>query len=153
MEFKFIDKTFYDELAPKIFELASFHARMRPDLFTEQSIMTKKQFKKRIKIKNFVGIAAYENNILCGYCFCRIKNFKSKESSNSNALWIDEFFVCEEFRKQGYGTRLFEEIKKVAKENSCNIIELDVWEFNETAKQFYDSIGFRNQRITKEFLL
>lgn len=153
MEFRFVDKSLYNELAPQIYKIQSMHALSRPDILPEIEIMTKKQFKERIKIKNFVGIAAYENNALCGYCFCRIKTFTSKTNSNCKSLWIDEFFVCEKFRKAGYGKQLFEKIKEVAREKSCNTIEFDVWEFNETAQKFYDSLGCKTQKITKEYIL
>ena len=153
MEYKLIDKTFYQELSPLIYEIASSHMQMRPDLFSEQHIMTKKQFKKRLKVNGFLGIAAYENDTLCGYCLCRIKIFGSKLSSDGKALWIDEFYICEKFRRQGYGKLLFEEIKRTAKEKSCGLIEFDVWSLNETAIKFYDSLGCTNQRITKEYLL
>ncbi len=153
MEYRFIDKTFYEELSPLIYKIASSHVQMRPDLFPEQHIMRKKEFKKRLKVKGFIGIAAYENNTLCGYCLCRIKAFGSKLNAESKALWIDEFYICEEARRKGYGKQLFEEIKKVAQEKSCDIIEFEVWELNETAKHFYDSLGCKNQRTTKEYIL
>lgn len=153
MEYKFIDKTFYEELAPLMYKISSSHVQMRPDLFSEQHIMTKKEFKKRLKIKGFFGIAAYKNNVLCGYCLCRNKTFSSKLKSENKAIWIDEFYICEEFRRKGYGKLLFEEIKRTALDKACSLIEFDVWSLNETAIKFYDSLGCTNQRITKEYLL
>lgn len=153
MEFKFIEKSLYSDIAPASFELGILHAKARADLLPPTEIMTKKQFNKRIKIKGFIGIAAYEGNVLCGYCFCRIKSFTSQTKAKNKLLWIDEFFVCEPFRRNGCGRMLFEEIKRVAKEKSCSIIEFDVWDFNETAKRFYDSVGCKSQRIIKEYVL
>ena len=153
MEYKFIDKTFYDELSPLMHNIASTHMQMRPDLFPEQHIMTKKEFKKRLKVNGFIGIAAYENSVLCGYCLCRIKTFNSKIKPENKTVWIDEFYICEEFRRKGYGKLLFEKIKKLATDNSCSLIEFDVWSLNETAIRFYDSLGCTNQRITKEYIL
>lgn len=153
MEYKFIDKTFYEELSPLIYKIASSHVQMRPDLFPTQHIMSKKEFRKRLKIKGFIGIAAYENNTLCGYCLCRIKAFASKLNVSSKSLWIDEFYICEESRRKGYGKLLFEEIKRFAESESCTLIEFDVWSLNETAIKFYDSLGCTNQRITKEYIL
>lgn len=153
MEYKFIDKTFYEDLAPLMHKIASSHMQMRPDLFPKQHILTEKEFKKRLKVKGFIGIAAYENTTLCGYCLCRIKIFSSKLNTENKALWIDEFYICEEFRRKGYGKLLFEEIKRIAKHKQCNLIEFDVWSLNETAVKFYDSLGCTNQRITKEYIL
>ena len=153
MQFKFIDKTFYDELSPLMYKIASLHMQMYPNIFPEQHIMTKKQFKERLKINGFIGITAYENNKLCGYCLCRIKSFSSKLNPDSKILWIDEFYICEEFRRKGYGKSLFEEIKKTAADKTCSAIEFDVWSLNETAMKFYDSLGCTNQRITKQYML
>ena len=153
MEFKFIDKTFYDEIAPISLELAILHAKSRTDLFFEPVLMTKKDFRERIKIKGFVGIAAYENDVLVGYYFCRIKSFKSQENANSKSLWIDELFVCPEYRRSGYGTEIFTKLKEIAKENDCFIIEFDVWQLNDTAQSFYDSLGCKTQKVTKELIL
>lgn len=153
MEFRFIDKSFYNELTPQIYRIQSMHSLSRPDLFPEIETMSKKQFKERIKIKGFIGIAAYIDNSLCGYCFCRIKKFSSKINPESKSLWIDEFFICDEFRKSGYGKQLFEKVKEVAKENLCSSIEFEVWDFNENAQKFYDSLGCKTQKITKEYIL
>ena len=153
MEYKFIDKSFYEELSPLIYKIASSHVQMRPDLFPEQHIMTKKEFKKRLKVKGFIGIAAYKNNALCGYCLCRIKAFSSKLNTENKALWIDEFYICEEVRRKGYGKLFFEEIKRIAKSKQCNLIEFDVWSLNETAIKFYEALGCTNQHITKEYIL
>ena len=153
MEFKLIDKNLYDEIAPKSHELAMFHAKNRTDLFFEPELMSKNDFKKRIKIKGFIGVAAYENNKFIGYCFCRVKNFSSKNNPKSKSLWIDELFVSPEYRRSGYGTKLFEEIQNIARKNNCFIIEFDVWQMNESAQKFYDSLGCKTQRITREFIL
>lgn len=39
-----------------------------------------------------------------------------------------------------------EEVKKQAKENNYNKIELNCWEFNESAMKFYERIGLKTQR-------
>lgn len=153
MEFRFIDKTFHDEIASKSLELAMLHAKNRTDLFFEPTLMSKKDFRERIKIKGFIGVAAYENDVLVGYCFCRIKNFKSMQNDNSKSLWIDELFICPEYRRLGYGTKIFTELKEIAKRNDCFIIEFDVWQLNESAQKFYDSLGCKTQKITKELIL
>ncbi len=153
MEFKLIDKSFYDDVAPKSYELAMFHAKNRTDLFFEPTLMTKKDFTKRIKIKGFIGVAAYESNEFVGYCFGRIKSFKSQDNEKAKSLYIDELFVCSEYRRSGYGTKFFAELQRIAKRNDCFIIEFDVWQMNESAQMFYDSLGCKTQKITKEFIL
>ena len=56
-----------------------------------------------------------------------------------------------EFRRQGVATELFEFIKEHAKSKGLDKIELDVWEFNDIALRFYESLGFRTYRRYMEF--
>lgn len=153
MEFQFVNKSHYKDVAPLSYELAKFHSDKRPDVLPEIVMMTEKEFKKRIKIKGFTGLAVYEENRILGYCFCRIKTFKSRNDPQTKLLWIDEFYISEESRRKGVGTALFSEIKKAAKENGCKSLELEVWNMNESAKKFYDSVGFESQRIIKELVI
>lgn len=43
-----------------------------------------------------------------------------------------------------------QQVKKEAKENNFNQIELNCWEFNENAIKFYESIGLKTQRRIME---
>jgi diamine N-acetyltransferase len=49
-------------------------------------------------------------------------------------------------RKKGYGSRLMEEIYKIAKNNGIDLIELDYWFENNIAKDFYKKHGFTEYR-------
>ncbi|MBO1264616.1 GNAT family N-acetyltransferase [Proteiniclasticum sp. SCR006] len=55
-------------------------------------------------------------------------------------LAIDVLWVKEEYRKRGYGTRLLEELERVAKEENCSLMHLDTFDFQ--AKEFYEKNGF-----------
>jgi hypothetical protein len=48
---------------------------------------------------------------------------------------------------------LINEIKKIAKENKCDNINLSVWSFNENAIKFYKHTGFKSQKINMEIVL
>ena len=61
-----------------------------------------------------------------------------------NILWIDSFVILSEFRSKGYGSQVFKEIIKIAKNSPYKFksIELGVQEENKKAIQFYKSLGF-----------
>ena len=61
-------------------------------------------------------------------------------------LDIDEFCVNEAYRRQGIGTQLMWFIRDYAKSEGLNRIELNMWEFNENALAFYESVGFVTYR-------
>ena len=58
-------------------------------------------------------------------------------------IHVDEFGVDEKFRRCRVGTALIDFLKSEAKQNGFERLTLDVWEFNEPAKEFYESIGFK----------
>lgn len=57
-----------------------------------------------------------------------------------NVLYIDILWVSDEYRKQGYGSILLNEIEKIAKEKACHLIHLDTFDFQ--AKDFYLKHGY-----------
>lgn len=57
-----------------------------------------------------------------------------------NCLFIDVLWVKEEYRKDGYGSKLLNEVEKIAKEEGCHLIHLDTFDFQ--AKDFYIKHGY-----------
>lgn len=57
-----------------------------------------------------------------------------------NCLYVDVLWVKEEYRKEGYGSVLLNEVEKVAKEKGCKLIHLDTFDFQ--AKDFYLKHGY-----------
>ena len=61
-------------------------------------------------------------------------------------LEVDEVGVDTSARGRGAGRQLFEAIRCFAKERGFQRIELNMWEFNENALHFYETIGFATFR-------
>ena len=57
-----------------------------------------------------------------------------------NCLYIDILWVKEEYRKSGLGSKLLNEVERIAKDKGCNIIHLDTFDFQ--AKDFYIKHGY-----------
>lgn len=57
-----------------------------------------------------------------------------------DCLYVDVLWVKEEYRKEGYGSILLNEVEKIAKEKGCNLIHLDTFDFQ--AKDFYIKHGY-----------
>ncbi len=57
-----------------------------------------------------------------------------------NCLYIDVLWVKEEYRKEGFGSKILNEIEKVAKDKGCYLIHLDTFDFQ--AKDFYIKHGY-----------
>lgn len=57
-----------------------------------------------------------------------------------NCLYIDVLWVKDRHRKYGFGSKLLNEVEKIAKEKGCHIIHLDTFDFQ--AKEFYIKHGY-----------
>jgi GNAT superfamily N-acetyltransferase len=58
-------------------------------------------------------------------------------------LNISDLVVIESFRKQGVGKALMEQVYLWASERGIKHIELTVWAFNLSAKNFYQQLGYK----------
>lgn len=58
-----------------------------------------------------------------------------------NCVYIDKFWIKEECRKNGLGSKLLNEVEKLAKEKECHLIHLDTFDFQ--AKDFYLKHGYK----------
>ena len=68
-------------------------------------------------------------------------------------LDVDEFCVDAAYRRRGVATGLISFIKDYAKEKGFHRLELNMWEFNENALAFYESVGFKTYRRYMEIML
>ena len=64
---------------------------------------------------------------------------------------IDSIIVTEAVRRQGVGQLLADEVDSWAKAQGATSIELNVYEFNQAAMQFYAALGYTTQsrRLSK----
>jgi len=72
------------------------------------------------------------NNILSGFITFKIMYEKCE---------IDDIYIKEEYRRQGIGKKLIEEVEKRA--DKCENITLEVNENNISAIKFYESLGYK----------
>ncbi len=94
------------------------------------------------------------DGVLCGFAvlnhitrpenpFMRVRDY----------LDIDEFCVDKAYRRTGVGTELMTFISDYAREQGFSKVELNMWEFNRDALQFYEAIGFSTYRRYMELEL
>ncbi len=83
-------------------------------------------------------IAKYKGKII-GFVSLSIKN---SLYDGGNLGHVDELIIDKKYKRKGTGKELLEEIIKVAKEKSCNRIELDSSFHRKDAHAFYESLGF-----------
>lgn len=57
-----------------------------------------------------------------------------------NCLYIDSLWVHMNYRKNGLGRMLINEVEKISKDKGCRLIHLDTFDFQ--AKDFYLKLGY-----------
>lgn len=136
-------------------QISQLHHEGRPDIFKPAfRKYTQNEFMELICMKEFaVLVAEDEGGIVHGYAFCKIRCFESSIIEPYKALYIDDICVDRESRGQHVGKALFEAVKELASELNCDNIELNVWEFNESAIRFYEKMGMTTQRRCMELKL
>lgn len=99
-------------------------------------------------------IVAEINNLVVGTIKYLIK--EKLENSYTNyrkVLFIDALVVDVNHRKNGIGKILMQEMEKLAKDNNCSSIELNVWAFNENAIKFFEGMGMGVKTMILEKIL
>ena len=138
-----------------LYQVASIHHEGRPDIFKPASKKyTQNEFIELICMKDFaILVAEDENKKVHGYAFCKVKCFETSVVQPYRSLYIDDICVDKDSRGKHVGTALFEAVKTLAKELDCDNIELNVWDFNESAMAFYEKMGMTTQRRCMELKL
>lgn len=97
-------------------------------------------------------IVSVRDNVICGFATLDyVTKSSSPYSYERHYCNVREFGVDEKFRRKGIATEMFEFIKEHAQNKGFDRIELDIWEFNEAALKFYESVGFKTYRRYMEY--
>lgn len=149
-----------DKDIPKVLDLLSqvleLHAAIRPDYFVPGT--TKYSHEELSAMFNEedhrIYIAADENDSVLGYAFCKILEQPKRDNMVAfRSVYIDDLCVDEKYRGQHIGRHLFEHVKDEAKKLGCYTVTLNVWEGNDSARSFYDRMGFRPLSTRMEYIL
>jgi GNAT superfamily N-acetyltransferase len=73
-------------------------------------------------------------------------------------IYLEDLFVVPKYRRQGIGKALLSKLAQIAVERNCGRLEWSVLDWNESAQEFYRSMGgsilddWRICRVTEEAL-
>lgn len=144
---------------PKMLDLLSqvclVHHRGRPDIFKIGTKYSSQDLKVLLADKERpILVAVDENDSVMGYCFCVFQQHNDNSVlTNIKTLYIDDLCVDENLRGKHIGKQLYQAAVKLAKENGCYNLTLNVWSCNPSALRFYESMGLKPQKIGMETLL
>jgi ribosomal protein S18 acetylase RimI-like enzyme len=112
----------------------------------------RKVIEKGLESDYQIYVCATDNGKLIGYCSLSIKNSLWMSANLGN---VDELVVDSEYRNQGIGKMLMNEIEKIAKNHDCKRLELDSAFHRTKAHEFYEKLGFEKRAylFTKELTI
>lgn len=130
------------------------HCNGRPDIFKGGFCKELQEYILTLwENDNSDVIVVIRDGEICGFaCVDYVERPESPYNLARRFYHINEFCVDEKYRRQGVAIELFEFIKKEAATKNFDKIELDMWEFNDGALKFYESVGFRTYRRFMEFV-
>ena len=134
------------------YQVNRVHSNGRPDIFRDDFCDEMKNIVYKVFENEYSDvIVAVNGDTICGFATVEyIVKEKSPYGLQRKFYRIAEFGVDENFRRMGVATKLINFCKQEAKNRGFDRLELDVWEFNEGAMKFYDSVGFKTYREYKE---
>lgn len=89
-------------------------------------------------------VVADVDGIICGFAVVHhIYKVENPFMYERDFIDVDEFCVDESFRRQGVATEIIAFIKDYTREKGFKRLELNVWEFNRGALEFYEAVGFK----------
>lgn len=134
-----------NELRAQVSEL---HAAARPDVFRPGFPQFLADYIYEIfnDESKHILIGEQDGRIVAFACLAEIETPEKPHKPARRFLEVDEFGVDETFRRQGFGRQMFDGIRDFARSRGFQRIELNMWEFNENALKFYESIGFTTYR-------
>lgn len=129
-------------------QVNDLHVAGRPDVFkagfcTEMQEFVYKQFNSDT---SDIIVAEYEGDIVGFATVNHIVKPSSPYSNERKIYQIQEFGVDENHHRKGIATMMMNFIKDDARNKGFSNVELDVWEFNKTALEFYETVGFSTYR-------
>lgn len=136
-------------------EILRIHRDGRPDIFSDHGAKyTAEDLEKLFSDPMTPSFTVREDGEFRGYALCRFTfSDGTPPKRAAKTLYIDDLCVLSAHRGKGLGTHMIESLKLFAKEESCDRVELNVWEFNRGAMRLYGQCGFSTQRRQLEFIL
>ena len=135
-------------------QLHEHHVRIAPDShrmpFAQYFEL---EMKTLLSDEDVCVIAAEENGQILAYTAVRIFVRDSVDRTPARICYIDHFAVDKGCRRKGVGSLLFEDVKRMARDNSCDCIQLGAAAGNSDALGFYESLGMTPRTIKMELKL
>lgn len=136
-------------------QVGQVHHEIRPDIFPAGTLKYDTPALEALlqDASRPIFIADTDGQV-AGYCFCVHKVIENTPLSvGRQELYIDDLCVDENHRRMGLAKALYNHALAYAKEQSCDMLTLNVWCGNDGAMRFYEQMGMKPRNIMMEIPL
>lgn len=125
-------------------QVHEIHTKERPDHYKmADTTLDREYFNSLIDGEN-TKVFLMEEDQPIAYTIITIKNTKERPILvPKKVVYMDDFGVESKYRGKGLEKMFFEKILEFAKNMEADSLELGVWEFNENAIKFYESMNLK----------
>lgn len=144
----------FERIHDLMYQIFEVHYLKRPDIYKEGYSYTIEEFKKTLDSSGEIMLVAECRGSAAGVCHM-VKKLHEEDSFTRKrcTAYIEDFCTDKNYKRQGIGRALFNEAVKASKKWNADSIELNVWEVNEDARKFYDSVGLKPKSTRMEIVL
>lgn len=152
---RFAEEKDFDKINELRKQVNDIHVEGRPDIFKAGFGKEIRDFAKAIMSgENSDIIVVERDGIICGMaCVDYVNKPESPYGKARSFYHVQEIAVDINHRRQGVAKELLEFMIADAKKRNLGKIELDVWEFNDSAIEFYQAVGFKSTRRWMEYIV
>ncbi len=141
-----------DALTDLLMEAENYHSRNLPDVFqTPSSPSQNRKYIMGLLLNEESAVLVAElDHCLVGFIHVNIGGYPELPIfSDEKFAVIQNIIVRENHRDQGVGKTLVLSARQWARDQALSRIQLNVWEFNQSAIGLYESLGFEtiNRRM------
>ena len=131
-------------------DVQSLHAEHQPDIFKvpDSEDFAVAFFQEMLTDLNIHTFIAEEDEEATGYIFCQlVERPESPFTFARRLLHVDQISVRPAARGKGVGAALMQQAELLAKELDVQRIQLDSWDFNTSAHEFFERLGFQKYKF------
>ncbi|HLT37868.1 MAG TPA: GNAT family N-acetyltransferase [Enhygromyxa sp.] len=140
----------YAAYLDRIAELDALHREALPDIFRapdDEPLRTVEYFEAQLADPSVLLLGAWIDDELAGFAHAISREVEQRWIRvGRRYVVIDNIAVGPRWQRRGLGAALVDAIAEWARQRGAQQLELDVWEANRGAAQFYEDIGFEVQR-------
>ncbi len=145
-----------EQIKKLLYQVHKVHSDSRADIFVPgERKYTDDEIYNLIKDDTKpIFVYVNDNDVAVGYAFCIYQVTERKSGlCERKSLYIDDLCVDSGERGKHIGSALYEFVLEQAKENGCDSVTLNVWNFNTAAMEFYKKQGLKPLKTVMEQIL